>query len=1115
MAIETLQRPGEARHPDEIDGELLGEPGVMRSAGYKENPDDIVDAEIVEENPADEGLVVTKRPTGALEGSEAGAVEQSFTPEDMEKFNHMLAQEALRSGLPASQGATQPTKLKFVTLDQSHDAEATARRIAEQTVKEKAATIEGGRTKQFVKKAWRNLAAPYTYQKARTEALNAIKEHGNLYAVIETTDEKRQAAHEATFSRVTSEDPEMRHSGERYEDAKNDKFVFSAKDLIRRNVNGELSDEALEEEMQRLRTEVRSEYGTKELGKGVARIDNLLYVVQAVKGAVEHGESLEVVLENMEVKVGEARAGVRQESRGYKLADKLADKLHTSRVLGSVLGPEAVGTVVGTAAVLGHFATSKAVTKGMHVAGLAGGAGGAAGLAAVRERAHLNAERAHHHEERAQGKEFEAGEKMEEFAYELADNDELVASLNFASLDLETSDGIRKALEYLGHVEARVGLTDAKNINLIKYADEMDVSDQRWELDIARAEAKCKLRPLMNGDPAVLQELGLGEGATFDEILDGQTNAAVDVLMEDVDAKDRAFKKYRRWQATKAATVAGISSLTFGLVSTEVTAAFLDKTTGLAGKIGGSDGQDETVLAALAGKLGFGGNGMPIDGATSFADRSFGGHGSMTMPEGMNVQSNPDGTVNVAYGEATVNNLPLEKNGTFSPEALARLHEEGFQISDLSHVVDTPETKTVHGGSLHDFMQAHRSQTEHVTRVGWSDNDTVRPDENELKIWWGGEDNNGIRPGGGFQFDITQMTTGGSSHDGINENWKELAKKGELKMFISPSDNEQTHPFTVNIGPDGKVDIPENHPAAKFFSIHDGQARFDGKYAEVAQVVGENDKGATEIRPLATEVGNDTAKNEDYTYTEKTKKEAFKPVYNVRLVGSDGSTIDYHAGPGVAPHTFAKPARPRPMDVEGGSPAPITPGEPQGELSSSVRPELGSAWVQPELEAPRPRAIEVGPARDLEVARRPEAPAIEHRDRATLAAARPHVWSPFWQGEINKAETPAIEAPAAEQQEQEGEQDSDVEFIQNAAREALKSGKVSVSEMEQIFRHQFGAGGVYITVLYDQGRPVDYNVHVTDLGAQRLKSMLNVRQTLEGSRRPAIEMGPATPELES
>lgn len=1108
MPTEMLRRPSGANHPE--DGELLGEGRAQHPTGYREH-DDIVDAEIVDD-PNESELVTTKYP--AREREDAGAVEQRFTPEDWAKLEKGLAQEALKPQPPATQNAAQPTKLTFVSLDQTHDAEAAARRIAEQKVKERAANIEGNRFTRKAKEAWANFTVPFTYQKARREALNAIVEAGgDIYANVDTTDEKWETAHGSVLERLQSDVPEALHRGERAEnlEAKDGQLASDLKDLIRQRVNGELDDEALREEKVRLFDRYREQHGTELLGKGLAEVDNLLPVVDAVVGAVEHGESLEAVLENMELRVGESRAGVRQEQR-KALTDRVVDKLHTSK-LSTLVSPEMAGTVGAAVGMIGHIGTSKTVSKIAHATGLVGGAVGAVGLAVARERAHLRAERAHHNEAKAEGAEFDAGEKMEEFAYELAGANELTTSLDFESLDLSSREGVEQALERLGQVEARVELTDKTGKNLIKYDDIMDVAEQRWALDLARAQAKCQLRPYLD-DPAMLRELGVPEDGTFDSVLAERVGAATDVLMEDVTAKDAAFKKWSRWQMAKAGAWGGASALTFGLVGSEVFAAMADKTTsGLEKLRGQGGGERETILAALAGKLGFGGEGRPIDGATSFADRSLGTHGTLTVPEGMEVQNNPDGTVNLSYGDMRVDNVPMEKDGSLSPEALARLREQGLQVTDVSYAADMPETKTVHG-SLHEFMEANRSQTEHVTRVGWSDNDTVRPDQNELKIWWGGKDNNGIRPGGGYQFDISQMTAGGSSHDGLHENWKELAKNGELKMFISPSTGEQAHPFAVNISPDGKIDIPKDHPAAKFFSVHDGQARFDGKYAEVAQVVGENDKGATEIRPLATEVGTDTAKDEDYTYEKETKTETPKPAYNVRVVSGDGASLDYHVGPAAVPRTFAKPAEPRPVDSRE-VPPPVSP---RGELErGGATPELEPAPARLEIEGPRQREIRRPRSLELEVAGRPEAPAVAHRERAALAAARPpRVWSPFWQGEIKGGgETPAIEAPAAAQEQEESERDNDVTYVEEAAREALKSGSVSVTEMERVFRSNFGAGGAYITVIYDQGRPVDYRVHVTDAGAERLKSMLNARQALEGQRRPAIEVGPATPELEA
>ncbi|HEU4715426.1 MAG TPA: hypothetical protein VFS14_01195 [Candidatus Saccharimonadales bacterium] len=794
--------------------------------------------------------------------------------------------------------AAEPTRLHLVSVDQSYDAHQAARDAANERLTEEL--NEGGRFKRMLKSVWKGGALREYYQHKYTrEAQANIEATGNVL-LYQASTEQSQRARWATIDRFLNENDEVIHTsaGESREEIASDaELNQEVKELIRRNVEGDLSDEAMVEEKARLLAAYHEARGDQAFGRGVVQVDNMVEIAAAVKGAVDHGESLDAVLANMKISMGEARSGVRTEAR-YNKVEKIADKLSRSR-LGSLVGPETVATATTLAASLLRFGSHSVVgaaTKTI-APGIAAGA-----WAGLRENKRMKDERAQHLRERAQGKEIQAGsrrrEQLEETRYETAAATDLTDMLrqHFGEeADFTASkDAYEAAMAALSAVETRISLSDERKLDLISFSDAGMVEEERFALDLARAEAKVAARNRLTDD--VRRALGVDADQSLEDMISERSEAFLESVETDLSQKDKVFKRLKRREVAKAAAKGAVIGLAFGAITQEGIAALSDTRQGLIEQAWGATDQpyEGTMHQTLLHGLVHGSDGgnfteLHHEPSGDYTSHAIGEHGTISVSSDQSLTENADGTLLLRdhNGNTIADNLTTNRDGSLTAESLQRLNDSGSHVENLSHTVDLPPKVETHQGSLSEYMDAHKSETTHVSRDYWYDNNTEKFDKNELGLWWGGENNNGLTGDGGYQFDISHMTQGGSSHDGQNLAWQEAARRGELKLAISASGNTQTQVFMIDINPDGTATIPKDSPAAQFFSERGGQASFDGKYAEVVQTTKPDADGVTHIRPLATEVGNDTARTGDFPITKEVPVKEFRPEYKITSNGYD------------------------------------------------------------------------------------------------------------------------------------------------------------------------------------------------------------------------------------
>lgn len=799
--------------------------------------------------------------------------------------------------LPQTAEATdEATRLHYVAIDQSYDAQQAAKDAAQERLTNEL--NEGGVMRRMLKSIWKGGAfKEYYEQKYTREALHEIEDSGNVLH-FQADEQGSQRAKLATVDRYLFESDELLHAeaGERRETIDDDNELSQEiKELIRRNVEGDLSDEAMLEERTRLLSAYQEANGSDMAKRGLVRVDNLIEVANAVKGAVEHGESLDAVMQNMRISLGESRSGVRTEAH-YSRYERIADKLAQTKV-GSLVTPETLITAVtlaGSIARLGGRSAVGAATKTI-APGIAGGL-----WAALRENKRMKQDRQQHARERAQGKEYEAGSKrrdeMETTMYESQSASELTEILNRhfgEDATFDSQEAVQAAIAALANTELAVRTSDSKGVDLITYSAADAVEEERLALDLARANAKVVAQTQLE-DPTVRQYLGISDEATVRDVLNEQIDTLTSAMETDMSDKDRLFNKIKRRNVAKAAAIGTVAGLVAGTVAQEGMAALSDTRVGLVEQLWDAHNtayhgtMHQTLLESLVhGNHDVSSHVTHVAPSSTYDSFNLGEHGKIELSSDMSMQTH-DGLITIKdhNGNILADHLTTNDKGDLTHESLARLREAHINVSNTSHNVELPSTVEEKHVGLHEYLAAHHGDTTHVTREFWYDNNTARFDKNELRLDWG-DQGDGITNHGSYQFSIAGMQPDGSSHDAHSVAWQEAARNGNLKLAISASANSQNHVFMVDVRPDGTVNIPKGSPAAEFFSNHDGQAVFNGKYAEIVQTAGKGHDGAVHIRPLATLVGTDEARSGHYAVTHEVSHVAHRPEYKLTSGGYD------------------------------------------------------------------------------------------------------------------------------------------------------------------------------------------------------------------------------------
>ena len=807
---------------------------------------------------------------------------------------------------------TNDKPLTIAVVDQTHDVEAAAKDYAEARLRgESEAAREAGRIKGFLHRIWRGengIATKYFFNKYVEEAKQRAEEEG-LTVLYTDSVELRNAAMGATIARFTSEYDESIHevAGERRQElAEDSPFGLAVKKLIENYVEGDSKDwseEAFREAQSRIVRQL-DQYGDGDdlIGEGKVRIDNIWQIAQAVKESVNHGESLDNVLQGMKIYTGESRSGVRTEAHQSKI-DKTIERLQKSKI-GSLVGPETIS--LGAAIATGLFRVGRgSLMRAAGVTGIPGLLGGV--FAGMRENKRLKEERAIHAREVAQGQEFEdkgRRAEIEKTRYETVAAKELIGSLEeFIDKENLSPEELQQGYESIVNATSRIYASDKLQADFISYSSVTEVESERFDLDVAIARAKVKLKGRLGDLPeALIVDLGIDKDGTVDDAIYKSTDVLYS-LMDDRSKKDEAFKKLKRRRVAIATATGAVTGFTIGLASQEALAFFNSGYDGLLENVltGEGGGDRQTLLAGIFHGEGYDYSSETIVSAGDYTSYDVGGsQGSINLPDNYQLAYNPDGTANIIdpNGSIFAENISFEADGSLSQASQELLQEKGAIVEDLSTVVSSQES-TVQDLSVDEYLGHHQSKLTNITRDFWYDNDTASVfDNNELGLHWGSQGDDGS-----IRLSISNMTDYGSYHGLDSTSWSDEAQGGTLKFAVSASIDTQDRVFMVDIAPDGSIDIPSDSPVANLFSVDEyGQVEFNGAYGEVVAIQDVDADGITHAAPLATMEGNNSISTVSTTVEVLTDKNVPKFQITpppIELVANATPTVEGFGGPAV------------------------------------------------------------------------------------------------------------------------------------------------------------------------------------------------------------------------
>ncbi|MFT5359812.1 MAG: hypothetical protein ACI88L_000275 [Candidatus Paceibacteria bacterium] len=743
-----------------------------------------------------------------------------------------------------------------------------------------------------------NLLREYNEFKAISRIKKEIIESENIYNEESEEKEHHEMAMTAITERFLSEYEGVirEDSGEKkktLEDSEEgaEEIKTGIKKLVLDYASGAINDEAYAEERTKLLSKITG--ASKDtVGDGVMYADNLKEMVQQVKQAMDHGISIEKIDQYLDpsVVIGKAESGVKTEARTNKLQN-LTEKIHKT-LPGALVGN---GTFIA-AAVFGVDAlVSKATQTSARILGKSvgffGGAAVAGGIAAYKENRRIKKERSQHSRDRAKGKAFGTEEEtprraeMEKSMYETKQatelTDELLSEVYIDGnpekgvKDFETKEDLDKAMAAIADIESRINLNNKEKIDLIAYSNTLNVEMERTDMEIGQMRAKHYLKEKIENTPELQAFLG---DKDFKEAI--KTKAEINERLltdEEIKVKDKEFSSIKRRAVGKAFLKGAVTAAVIGTVIQEIGAFFSDNMDGAVEtmfKGASAEAKATTMLRGFyehaAGESGL--SASELSAGAVFEESFVDGH-TLNFPEGIDVTDHGDGTFSLLNdGKTLADHISLEYNadGTMAESTKQALEDAGIMhaghsattVMESSEVTVTPK----------EFLEAKKDGVINIARDLWYDNDTEAPifDKNELRTWWGGENNTGIDSDGNYVFNIAQMTEDGSSHGDFSADAEELVKKGGVKMLLSMSRDTQNMVFEVDIDVNGNAVIDPNSEIGKiFFSEEGGKAVFQGRFAEVAQMMGVED-GAEHVRILSTVEGNGL---DGFTATEETAVE--------------------------------------------------------------------------------------------------------------------------------------------------------------------------------------------------------------------------------------------------
>lgn len=560
-------------------------------------------------------------------------------------------------------------------------------------------------------------------------------------------------------------------------------------------------------------------------------------------------------IRSMRLVLGDAQIGVRTETQ-YGTIDRVIHSLDSS-FLGRYVPAHATAVGVAVAVGIGQgIARSKVASWGTFglsslFAGVIGG---------VRANESFQRDLFNDRRDAAMGEEFtqasyRRSDELEALRYEMRQATDLTSALRQPrhapttlttpqDQDLAMSE-LSQLLSHIAEAEARIGLSDANNIDLIQYSSRGAVEKERFDLDIAVAEAKVEARMLhqalqtsAGGDIANVASAGT-HGISNDldasyELRRSGANGRIAAINDTVIATNRAANARRRRSVLMHSAVAAGSSFVFAAGTYGVTKYI--------------NGFFETADYL-----------QPQNGTNHFLK----GNVHLDAINGSTFQPSTGGGYEmVAANGEVISGLQLDTNGYLTQDSLDLLHDKGYTIaSNMDQFLATPPSFTK-SYSPAEYLGAFKDQMVHISQFDWAHNNTVPFDLNELRLDWGAQGTGVVPAGqphaGAYTFAVPRMTAGGSLLGTEQFNVPQLLDEGKVHIALSITHGSQDYVFTVPVGADGQAYIDPQSDAGKmlFRTNASGHAVFTGNWAH-AMYFEETPTAGAELRgvSLATHIG--------------------------------------------------------------------------------------------------------------------------------------------------------------------------------------------------------------------------------------------------------------------
>lgn len=543
-----------------------------------------------------------------------------------------------------------------------------------------------------------------------------------------------------------------------------------------------MNEASFNEQLKRVREKM---YGEDASGL----VDNYESIAKYVRGQVEHGESLDAVMEGFKMYRAKAVEGARTQAELTKI-EQIVNKYNHSAV-GKYIPPEFIAGAIGAAGYLTSKAFNSGVGKMISFGGTAVGAGI---LAAAKEGTKVKIDQSYLARELAMGDKSvnsKYNKQLGETIAGMRSADEIGAEIRSA---IESGD-TTKMMDAYNEILARKYMSDIAKVDLIKYSSRESMELERMqltkdELDLAATliAAKQKDDPnfnLTNYKKTFIDNLKALENGSE---INGDMPENVGKLYDELDAKDKALNALRRNRAIKAGLVTFAVTATAGVLMQEGRSLFDNNTQGIIEGATGrnTDAANETLLETLRGRITNEGPNV-IPGATVFHD-------------------------------------------ALTPEEISDLEAQGYDVKEQVSLINQQTTKSI---SVNEAVQGNEA----FSRAGWFNNNTNAFDGNELRLYDNG--------GGRFSFDPSGTATAPNGMSLGEGNIMQLAENGQIHLKISPSVETQGNPFDIIGRVEGGnivFDAAPGSPAADLL------ANGDFAFAEVVDT-STNMVMATEVGP--------------------------------------------------------------------------------------------------------------------------------------------------------------------------------------------------------------------------------------------------------------------------